>query len=177
MENPVLRYAITAFALIVFTSVAFPVTAYSAKTEVAANQVSLRFGRHRYSPGRSHSVLGVEYNRRFTHNLSLGAGADYLSTDFGGSATGFFGNRFSAGPNYQISFGCLPIDITPGVGFEYLRLRGSEIENEEAFGYYIRAKFLLRVMSAINAGMTFRRSWNRLESLGQEGALELQVVF
>ena len=170
-EEHVPRYAFAGFILIALSAAVLPPSAE------AESQVSLRFGRHRYGLNRSHSVLGAEYNYRFSYTLRLGAGADYLSPDFGGSATDFFANRFSAGPNYQLSFGCLPLNVVPGVGLEYLRFRGSEFENEEAFGFYVRAKLLLRLMSALHAGVTFRRSWNRLESLGQEGALELQVNF
>ena len=143
----------------------------------AENLVSLRAGSHRYAPGQLQSVVGLAYDHRFGSLVSLGLGGDWISNDVWGHLTGVSMQRVSLGAGFSLFSGCLlPLEITPGLGLELDRRRMAGTADEAA-GVYARAAGYLRIMPGFAVGLSFRRSWSRLEALGQETALEARVGF
>lgn len=145
-------------------------------TASAEHLLSLQYGRHSYTDDVEQSVLGAEYAYKFRSALSFGLGGDYLSGDFGGDKT-TSAARASAGPNVHFIFGCFPIDVVPGIGLEYLRLRGDAFDRDDAFGAYARVRVMLRFMNEISVGMSARKSWNAVDSFGQEVVGVVQFRF
>lgn len=142
----------------------------------AEHLLSLQYGRHSYTGDVEQSVLGGEYAYKFPSALSFGLGGDYLSGDFGGDDN-VSAVRGSAGPNVHFIFGCFPIDVVPGIGLEYLRLRGDAFDRDDAFGAYARMRVMLRFMQEISVGMSARKSWNAVDSFGQEVVGVVQFRF
>lgn len=140
----------------------------------AEHYIGLQFGRHEYSGSFEQSVLGVSYDYQFKDSaLSLGGAADYLSADFGGDP-GARGFRIAPAANLHIQFGCLPIDVVPGVGIDYTHLEGTRFDREDAVGPYGRLRVLIRIVEEVSAGLNFRKSYSVFDSLGQEAAVVVQ---
>jgi hypothetical protein len=136
-----------------------------------------QLGEHEYNSSIAQRALGAEYIYKAPSALSFGLGGDYLSSDFGGEETDFNAVRFFGGPNIHLIFGCLPIELVPGVGLEYLTVRDSPFSRDEAFGGYARGRVLVRIIQEVSAGITYRKSWNAIDDRGTEWAATLQFNF
>lgn len=137
---------------------------------------SLEYGRHGYDGDVEQSVLGAEYDYKFPSALSFGFAGHYLSGDFGGEG-GMSAVRGAAGPNVHFIFGCFPVDVVPGVGLEYLKVKGDRFDRDDAFGAYARLKVMLRFMKEVSVGMSARKSWNAIDTWGQELDGVVQFTF
>lgn len=139
-------------------------------------QLNFHFGAHNYGAEGTQSLLGVEAGYRFATPVSLNLGGHYLSTDLGGTATGFQQYRVSLGADYHFQLWCLaPFEISPGVGLAYA-LRDQE-SNVHIVGGYARAKILVPLVEGFAAGMVHRLDWNRFERPGREFAAVVRFTF
>lgn len=161
-----LRYALAALLV-----------AAVSKPASADHLLAFNYGKHNYDGTESQMALGAEYMYKLPSALSVGLGGDYLSSDFGGSKSNFNAVRGFGGANIHFVFGCLPIDLVPGVGLEYLKVRNSPFSRDDAFGAYARGRAMLRIIQELSVGLQYKKSWNGIDDLGTDWAVTLQFNF
>lgn len=161
-----LRYALAALLVAALSQSAW-----------ADHLLAFNYGKHAYDHDVSQMALGAEYMYKLPSALSIGVGGDYLSSDFGGSKTNFNAVRGFGGANIHFVFGCLPLDLVPGVGLEYLKVRNSPFSRDDAFGAYARGRAMLRILQELSLGLQYKKSWNGIDDLGTDWAVSLQFNF